>query len=260
MENRKGLIPSLFVQNKGEESTKLALRLTQAKTKVVVRFTGGCGFMQAQDAQGLYQLFVEAFEGFSGALLFGGSRMVRRADHSLVVPGITEVPPLIRFHNPDCIILGVVPKSEELSLELGLGMVVAQNLGKDYLTIINPDQDLCLVVQQSVDHEVSWDAEFEECIRITENLREYAGWQSLLVSYNGGSVTRKEIMQTAQLGWPVLLIQDSGRVSEELSKDEGFLRTYPNVMTSRKESGHIRKSLQQLRVLPPDRLQLVKRA
>ena len=46
------VIPSLYMQNKGEKSVKIALRLTSAPSRVVVRITGGCGNMSVNDAAG----------------------------------------------------------------------------------------------------------------------------------------------------------------------------------------------------------------
>lgn len=242
MSSEASIVPSLYIKRVGETSTKAELRLTTAAHRFVVRFTGGCGYMSAEDAQGLYALFQEAFQGFAGAILYGGTRMVDRNDPSIVVPGITEIPPLIWQDNPTASILGVVPRSGDLQIS-DLGMIVSDEPSSDYITIIHPHQSQCLVVQQSADKGADWTAEFKECLRITNDLRSYVDWNSLLISYNGGGVTEQEILATAEKGWPVLLINGSGRKSEEYANNEEFLQNYPNVLVAEKSAESIRSAL-----------------
>lgn len=247
--NHSNFIPSLYIQNKREESLNVALKLTKAKSRYVIRVTGGCGYMSEDQADGLYDLYVRSLIGYKGAILFGGTRMVNRKNLETVVPGITEIPPLIRKHCPDSVILGIIPKSGDLQLSMEYGLVVSDDNEEDYITIIHPNQDICVVVQQSVDEGVSWEAEFEECIHITSNLREYANWKSLLISYNGGGVTEKEILKTAKLGWPILLIKGSGKKTDEYANDKEFLMKYPNVHVVNKNPADMRQKLFHLEAL-----------
>jgi len=237
-------VPSLFVQNKGEFSTKLALSLTRSEKKKIIRLTGGCGHMSKEDSEGLYDLFTEAFSGFKGVILFGGTRMLKKSDKKTIVPGITEVPPILRECNSGLITLGVIPKTNDLVLN-ECGLIVSDEKENDYLTVINPNQDLCLVVQESVDKNASWETEFEECIDITSNLRNFANWDSLLVSYNGGAITEKEVLATIKLGWPVLLISGSGRMTDKLL-DNDFVKKHPNVYVAKKDAESIRNCLSDL--------------
>jgi hypothetical protein len=235
--------PSFYIMNRGEDSVKVALSLTRAAANFVIRFTGGCGYMSAEDARGLYDLFVDALEGFKGCILFGGTRMVKKVDYDEIVPGITEVPPLIKAEDDSVVILGIVPRTGNIRIDPSFGVVVESEYEHDFITIIHPEQDMCLVVQQSVDKEATWEDEYLECIQITENLRSFAGWSSLLISYNGGAVTEKEILHTAELGWPVLLVNGSGRMSEKYANDNAFLLAHPNVLVAEKTVGSIRNQL-----------------
>lgn len=246
-------VPSLVIQGRGEQSTKVALTLTRARTRIIVRITGGCGRMEPEHAATLDTIFDDAFAPFSGALLFGGTRMVRRDDPHAVVPGITEIPPRIRARNPDAMILGVIPRTEDLRIAPDLGMIVADDPAEPYVTIVHPHQDTCLVVQRDADHPERWDAEYEACMHITEHLRTYAGWQSLLVSYNGGAVTEREIRRTAARGWHVLLIAGSGRVTDALANDRDFRAAHPNVLTAQATAASLRHELQRLGVVPAER-------
>jgi hypothetical protein len=239
------VIPSLYVKSRNEESVKLALLLTRAKSNFVVRFTGGCGSMTPEYARDVYELLSEPFSGFNGAILFGGTRMLNKKDFK-VIPGITEIPPLIKKNNPDAVILGVVPKSSDMGISNEYGLIIDSESEHDFITVVHPDQDICLVVQQSVDHEASWEAEYEECINIISNLRKFASWKSLLISYNGGNTTEKEILATAKLNWPILLIKDSGGKTEKYSKDADFLSAYPNVFVAEKDAASIRSYLRKI--------------
>ena len=235
--------PSLYFKRREEASISIALRLTRAPERFVIRITGGCGNMSAEDAVGLYDMFCDALSGYRGAILFGGTRMVRRVNSDIIVPAITEIAPLVKRQNPYVQILGVVPKPGDIKIVPEFGIVVTDDLDNDFVTIIHPDQDQCMVVQQNVDKGVDWTVEFQECMTITSFLREEAGWNSLLVSYNGGGVTEKEIMATAKLGWPVLLVNGSGRVTEKLANDQEFLASHPNVMVAEKSAPSLRHQL-----------------
>lgn len=250
------IVPSLFIKSKGEQTTKLTLRLTTAPRKVVVRLTGGCGCMSSADAQGMEALFTEAFSGFDGALLFGGTRMLARTDQEHIVPGVTEVAALIRRTNPHCVSLGVVPRTQDLRIS-DAGMVVQDDPRDEYVTIIHPHQDMCLVVQTNVDDPAIWDAEFLECARIIDDLRTYASFQHLLICYNGGGTTERELLHHVQRGWPVLLVAGSGRITDRYANDETFLAKHPSVQVCQMDAAQIRHQLVISGMLPPDKLRLV---
>ena len=258
--HRPMITPSLYIQNEGEESTNIALQLTRAKTQCVVRLTGGCGLMSVDDAKNLYDLFTDAFSGFDGAMLFGGTRMIKKDNVECIVPGITEIPPLIRHQCEDAVILGVVPKTADIDLSPKHGIVVHAEKDRPYITIVHPDQDICLIVQGSVDRHVCWETEFEECIRIMDRLRTFARWRSILVSYNGGTVTEKEILATALLGWPVILIAGSGRKTDEYANNKDFLKKYPHVIVVKKDVFSLRKKLVELGALSKGHLMLLRKS
>lgn len=243
-------VPALRFQSAGDESAKFALRLTQAQERIVVRITGGCGLMTDADAQGLIELYTKSFvPDFAGAMLFGGTRMVLRDFPTGRVMGITEVVPHIRKGCPRAVTLGIVPRTEEMKLA-DYGLVVSDDPSSDYVTIVHPEQDLCLIVQRSADEEESWDAEWRECLRMMEQLREYAGWKSLLICYNGGSVTERELLAHAKRGWPVLLLAGSGRKTDEYAANEEFLRAHPSVHVADRSVASFRRVLKKLGVIP----------
>ena len=252
------IVPRLFVKSRGEQTTKLSLMLTKAPRQCVVRLTGGCGSMSAEDANGLYELFTKAMPGFDGAIIYGGSRMLMRDDPEKIVPGITEIPSHLRRFCPDMVVLGVVPKTEDLLLDSRYGLIVSSEPEKPYVTIVHPEQDIALVIQTNADDKEIWDAEFQECMRITDDLRQYANWQSVLISYNGGTVTRREILATAERGWPVILIRGSGRVTDEFAANKEFLMNYrTNVAVAENNWIDLRQTLSGFGAMPRERLTLV---
>lgn len=253
------MIPSLVIKSKGESTTRLALRLTRAKTKVVIRLTGGCGKMSVEDAEDLYRLYRDALAGFNGAMLFGGTRMLMRDDPSVIVPGITEIPSFCAGACPDMLTLGVIPRTQDLSV-CELGMLVSSEPGNRYVTIVHPKIELGLLVQRSAEEAEDWDAEFKECLDLVRDLRDFAGFQSILISYNGGTVTEREILATAKRGWPVILVNGSGRKTEEYANDAAFLKEYPNVKVCERDAQSLRDLLIFFGAKPPEKLRLLKEA
>jgi hypothetical protein len=243
-------VPSLYVQNTGEDiSAKAALSLTKAKTPVIVRLTGGCGLMSREHADAMRSFFEEGFSGFSGALLFGGTQMRMRHDFSEVVHGITEMAPAIRMQCPLSQVLGVVARTSDFQIR-DVGLVVSDEPSSQYVTIVHPNQDVCLVVQKSADQETVWEAEYETCAEIVRYLETYAGWRSLLLVYNGGSITEKELLLWAKRKWPVLLIRGSGRTADRYAEDVDFLSCHPSVSTVELSGEAMRERLQTLGVIP----------
>lgn len=243
-------IPSLCLQDVDDHlSTNILLRMTQVKQKCVVRFTGGCANMSSHDAEGLYDLFVSAFHGFRGALLFGGTRMVMRNNFDEVLPSITEVPPLIRDACPEAWLTGVVPRTADFELHPQLGITIHPQEEQEFITILHQAQDQCLAVQGSVDTPADWDTEWQTCVRIITKLRNFAQFKSLTISYNGGGVTEHEILATADLGWPLLLIRGSGRKTDEYAKNREFLSRYPNVICADADAQSVRRALTELGIV-----------
>lgn len=245
MQNFAKDAPSLFIQTGEDKSQLFGMNFARnIKRHFVMRLTGGCGLMTPSDAVGLANL-QEALSGkkpgeegdsqhprFAGFCLFGGTRMVRKDDPTVIVPGITEVPPAISRDCPDAAMLGVIAKVGHMRYTPS-GIVVHSEDNNDYATIVHPTQTSTVVLQPSADSLASWDDEAKECINICDALRQLQ-WQGLLTVYNGGGVTEREIKRWALLGlrdpfWRVLLINGSGRKADEYARDEEFLAEHPTV-------------------------------
>ena len=104
--------------------------------------------------------------------------MVSKADPSVIVPGVTEIPPAISSHCPDAAMLGVIAKVGHLRYT-SAGIVVANSDSDPYATIVHPTQTSVVLLQPSADSFASWDDEAKECINICDALRQLQ-WQGLL--------------------------------------------------------------------------------
>ncbi len=212
-----------------------ALMGTRARRKVAVRISGGCKGMNAGDKEQMLGFFSGAFRGFEGVAFSGGSRMVG-ADGK-VDPMVTDIPGLIASENEGAIALGTLPRVELLTLQSDSRLVLDQ-----WGNVPNPDQSGILIVQNGPDGEAGWDLDVPVYFRLMENWRDYAGFTHLgLIAWNGGAVTLQEIIGAAKRGWPVYLVQGSGRATDDvitaLEQREGEL--YNSLPLQKKNPFHI---------------------
>jgi hypothetical protein len=247
--NLAKLVPEFRFMNEDErDSLQLALTLTQAPG-VIVRLTGGCAYMHPDDAANMDELFVYAFVGFNGPLLTGSIRMVSSQDPGIIIPSINEIPHKIKATSPGCLVLGVVPLTSRVKFDPRVGLMISEEEGR--INTFHPERDFIVAIQRSVDELAPWEAEYKFCIRLTSLLREHTGRSSLLISYNGGNTTEKEILATASLGWPVLLIRGSGRITSQYAADKSFLSLHPNVAVCDLDPTSLRQALLDHAVVPP---------
>lgn len=219
--------------------------------RIAVRITGGCGDMSPEDAQGVQELFGKAFTGFEGLLLIGGTRMIKGMNPDDVVFGITEVGPSIRRANLSCRVLGVVPRCKDFMFCTEPPVLIVRDEADStgITTIVHPDQDFVIAAATALTKEAVWDDEVVCCQYLTSTLVDYGGWQSLLIAYNGGGTTEREIRSTADRGWPVLLVHGSGRVSDTLANDTDFLAAHPTIRVCERNAASMRAALQDLSIV-----------
>jgi len=216
----------VIVMNKSDDlPTAFALHAANAKRKVALRISGGCGNMTDADKEDMVAYFLEAFRGYEGVLFSGATR---QAKDGKIDPMVTDIPGLIAQANPGCIALGTVPRT-------GLMQLVEESrlvLDPDG-TAPSPNQSAILIVQDGPDKPSEWDGDLNVYFQLMENWRDAANFTSLgLTSWNGGGVTLKEIMTSASKGWPTFLIGGSGRKTDEViakleASDEELLAQLP---------------------------------
>ena len=261
-------VQSLHFQRGRQSSVDFALSFSdQAARPFVLRLTGGCADMTTADAIGMRNLSdaLRGYKGrkqlpqFEGFALFGGTQMISIHDPKQVVPGITEIFPSVAQDLPGLVMLGIVPGFRQLltSTEPGLvGKNILEFLPKKgVITTVHPDLRSVLLVEPEPNNENIWDDEWKECVRYIRTLHE-RNWQSLLVVYNGGPTSERELLYWANVGkkdgrWNVLLINDSGRAADRYANDETFLKEHPNVFVAENDVEDINDKLYKLEALVP---------
>lgn len=262
-------VQSLHFQVGRKTSVDFALSFSeQAARPFVLRLTGGCADMTTADAIGMRNLkdALRGYKGrkqlpqFEGFALFGGTQMISIHDPSKVVPGITEIFPEIAAELPGLVMLGVVPGFRQILTSKEPGLVGKNILEfqpkKGVITTVHPDLRSVLLVEPDPNNEQIWDDEWKECARYIRTLHE-RNWKSLLVVYNGGSVSERELKFWAGAGnrepgkWNVLLIKDSGRIADQYATDETFLKEHPGVFVAENDVEDINDKLYKLDALIP---------
>lgn len=188
--------------------------------------------MDKRDGERSISFLTKALSGFSGILLYGGTRVYApsqtKSGYS-IYPTILEVPPKLRKKNPGMVSFGIIPKMTTVEYS-PLGLIIGVDKQTGNLTVIHPNQDICLVLQKDVDRASFWDAEWQECLNITtEFLAHRHPFGACLISYNGGKTTAKEIEAWANNQLPVILIAGSGRVTDEFANNSDWLSQHPSV-------------------------------
>ena len=186
------------------------LLASRAPHKVVLRVSGGCKGMGAQDKIQMLEFFSDALDGYRGMIWSGGTRQLD-ADGQ-IDPMVTDVPSLLARRNPDCVALGSCPRTNLLRLQGDSQLSL-----DDWGTRPNPGLAALLIVQDGAEGNLDWDGDLNDAFSFMTSLRAYGGFsQAGLIAWNGGPVTQKEIVRSAGLGWPTFLVKGSGRVADEI--------------------------------------------
>jgi hypothetical protein len=185
---------------------------TRAACKVAIRISGGCKGMSDQDKADMLEFFSKAFTGYQGLIWSGATRQV--TDNGLVDPMVTDMPGVIAKQNPGCVALGTAPRTDMLTLQEESRLVL-----DEWGTVPNPDMSGILIVQNGADGKMDWDGDLDAYFQMMESWKKYAGFTELgLISWNGGDITKKEIEMAIKHNWTVILVQGSGRATDEYIK------------------------------------------
>lgn len=212
-----------------QPSSVIAMKLSNSNC-FFIRLTGGCGYMSREDGERSISILTETLSGFGGAVLYGGTRVLApNNDGYEVFPTILEVPPLLRSMNPRMMSFGIVPRMINVEFSEH-GLIIGREKDSGFLTVIHPNQDVCLILQKNVDQPSFWDAERIACQQITQEFYENRkGFGAALVAFNGGEVTKREIQSWAEANLPVILFADSGRTTSQFCQDRDWLAAHPSV-------------------------------
>lgn len=197
------------VVNQGEIPRWYTLVASTVVEKVVIRIAGGCKGMNAQDKNDMLNFFSFGLSGFKGLITSGATREVREG---IIDPMVTEVPGVIASANSGCIALGTVPRTGLLGLVDQSRMVIGE-----YNTPPNPNMTGFLVVEEGIDVSSDWDGDLGTYFAFMKDLVLYGGFlKAGLIAWNGGAITGDEIIKSLQFSWPTILIEGSGRITDEI--------------------------------------------
>jgi hypothetical protein len=242
----QGITKLLVMDRKEAFPSTFALMATTAEQKVAVRLSGGCKGMGPEDKVAMLRYFEAAFAGFRGLIWSGATRQFTK-DGGLD-PMVTDVPGVVAAANSGCVALGSAPRTDVLRL-VGESRLVLD----DYGTGPNPSMSGVLVVQNGADGKSDWDGDLDAAFSLMENLLGYGGFSAAgIVAWNGGPITRDEIMRSAKRGWPTIIVRGSGRASDEVAaqldaKDPALIETLPKghklVIADRSDPATLRQHL-----------------
>lgn len=216
-----------FISYKHDKTVLMPLQLAMSGKKNMLRLAGGCGYMNSTDSNNLEVISNAIKSCFSGILFSGGTRMIERVSKS-IVPGITEIASNFK-NDSEILTVGIVPRTDIIQYD---GQIIVSDHKKDtYITYLNPDFDESILLQFDVDEGSNWDQEYRYNMYLMGMLlQQVENSKSLHLFYNGGKTTENELLDIAKKGWPVLLIKDSGRITEQYANNNSFLKQYPNVV------------------------------
>lgn len=205
-----GKVKLLVMDAKDGLPSAFALLGTTAEHKVAIRLAGGCKGMSGEDKAQMLAFFSSAFKGYKGVIWSGGTRQLTSGGE--VDPMVTDVPGVIAEENPGCVALGTVPRTDMLTLQ-GESRLVFDKYG----TVPNPNMQGILVVQNGPDGEMGWDGDVKTYVALMNQWRDCGGFTGLgAISWNGGPVTKDEVIQSIKNDWVTILIDGSGRATDEI--------------------------------------------
>lgn len=204
----------LIIQDKGAQlPATFALMATRASRKVCVRVSGGCKGMNADDKKAMLEFFQIAFEGFEGMIWSGGTRQFDKDGN--LDPMVTDVPGIVAAGNPNCVALGSTPRTDALRLVEESRLVL-----DDYGTAPNPSVNAILLVQDGADGKLGWDGDLDAAFGFMNQLTQYGGFSRAgVIAWNGGDITRDEVMRSINMGWPTFVIKGSGRAADDIAAE-----------------------------------------
>lgn len=155
-------------------------------------------------------------------IMSGGTRVLQEGldkGRPTAAMSILEVPGLVQYLHPTVRIrtLGHLPRTGTLGITDDSRFSIIDK--GDTNTVLNPDMQLCWMVQQNASDPSGWDADLKAYHELMYALMHADPTQvlpSAQIGWGGGSVTLDEVALSIRYGIPVLLIEGSGRAADGL--------------------------------------------
>ena len=213
--NAGEVAPSSFVN---------ALNDLAAENRIVIRIAGGCGNMEPQEEEKVINFFKTAFAGFKGILFSGGTVKYNKADGKQNFM-ITGLPVILAEGNENIKVLGSFPRTDIFRLadgDQGKANLIFDdaNIDEKEEHVQSPDAkyDELLAVQGNVNTKLDWDGDLDTYFDLMDIWRQ-GGAKTAVITFNGGGVTYKEAKRAVEENHKFIVINGSGRKSDELAAE-----------------------------------------
>ena len=195
---------------------------TSARQKAIIRVAGGCkGFTPAASAA-MMPFFLGGFaeKDTAGAItrqykgvVFSGGTANANDDGDLADDMVTNVPAVLKAAY-GVVAMSTTPRTADMALERKHGGLV---VGDTVSTRIDYRQDAAAVMQKSASQLMDWDGDVAVYFDFMADLKE-AGFQTAVITLNGGDITRDEIYGALSRGIPVIAVEGSLRETDAFIK------------------------------------------
>lgn len=207
-----GQVRVIVTDNPAKAKTAVGAFMHRSPAPQGLRFAGGCAGMTSADKLGMLAYFRAALGGYSG---FVSSGATRNESGGAIDPMVTDVPAMLAKHLGNRVLtLSTVPRTGDMALVDDSRLVLDSSSG------INPQPGVHMIVvfQHPLAHEaLGWDGDVDGYFALFNTYVQEGGWKFGMPVWNGGGVTQQEALKAASFGWPVFLIEGSGRKADELA-------------------------------------------
>jgi hypothetical protein len=186
----------------------------QSVTKLGLRIAGGCSNMTREFKDSTPGFFLRELAGFRGLVSSGATRDVD--DDGKLDIMVTDVPAYLAAQRPnDILTISTAPVVGDLGLVDKSRLVIGDaKYGNDHP--VNPGVHMVILFQaETCDQFLDWNGDLDYVDMFNLYVRR-GGWQFATIVWNGGGVTREEAVKAALRGWPVFLVEGTGRAADQM--------------------------------------------
>lgn len=198
------------------------LFVTSARQKAIIRVAGGCKGFTPEASAAMMPFFLGGFaEKNAGGevqrkyqgVVFSGGTANADDEGTLANDMVTNVPAVLR-EAYGVVAMSTTPRTADLALERKHGgLVVGDTVG----TRLDYRQDAAAIIQKSASQLMDWDGDVPVYFDFMEDLKE-AGYDTAVITMNGGDITRDEIYGALKRGIPVIAVEGSLRETDAFIK------------------------------------------
>lgn len=195
---------------------------TSARQKAIIRVAGGCKGFTPEASAAMMPFFLGGFaeKDVAGAItrqykgvVFSGGTANANEDGDLADDMVTNVPAVLRAAY-GVVAMSTTPRTADMALERKHGGLV---VGDTVSTRIDYRQDAAAVMQKSASQLMDWDGDVPVYFDFMADLKD-AGFQTAVITLNGGDITRDEIYGALSRGIPVIAVEGSLRETDAFIK------------------------------------------